>query len=401
MKKNIGILFPASRKMGVFQYSMSIAEGLINYFGDFDYTILHFSKESPKNFLKINSLAGVRFVALDSNPNNYIGKIKSLLNILMGRPLFVVNKNNKKILESNKVDLLIIPFPLLFGFENKVPYVVSIPDIMHKFYPKFPEYNFSTRVKRDFVYGISTKNAVFSIVDSEQGKEHLQRFYNVPAERIKPIPYIPPGYVYDFKDMKADEAENILKKYNLPDNFIFYPAQFWYHKNHLRLIKALQIIKEEKHTEVKLVLTGNPGANNDNFRKVMDLVKGAKMESQIFHLGYVDDKEIVALYKKSTALVFPTLLEPTNIPPLEALVLGKPVLCSFFLENKKQVGNAGVFYDPFSERDMAEKIYQFWNNEELKKRLVESAKEKSKDITVESHAQKWGAVVSEALKQKI
>jgi len=398
MKKNIGILFPASRKMGVFQYGLGIAEGLINHFSDFDYTILHFSEESPKEFLKINSSAGVKFIALDNRPNNFLGKIKSLANILIGSPIFITNKKNRKILESNKMDLLIIPFPLLFGFENKVPYIVSIPDIMHKFYPKFPEYNFSARVKRDFVYGLSTKNAIFSVVDSEQGKEHLQRFYNVPAEKIKPIPYIPPGYVYDLKNMEAGEAENILKKYKLPDNFIFYPAQFWHHKNHLRLIRALQIIKEEKHIEVKLVLTGNPGANNENFKKVMDLVKEAKMESQIFHLGYVDDKEIVALYKKSTALVFPTLLEPTNIPPLEALVLGKPVLCSFFQENKKQVGNAGVFYDPFSERDMAEKIYQFWSSEELKKTLVEFAKEKSKEITVESHAKKWGAVVSEALK---
>ena len=43
------------------------------------------------------------------------------------------------------------------------------------------------------------------------------------------------------------EMENqIRKKYVLPKNFIFYPAQFWAHKNHRLIIDSFKILKEKK-----------------------------------------------------------------------------------------------------------------------------------------------------------
>ena len=397
MKKNIGILFPGSRKMGVFQYGLSIAEGLIDNVADFDYTILYFEKESPEKFLKTKQLRNVNFVSLDGSSNNLMGKLKLAANILTGRPLFVANKKNKKIFENTKIDLLVMPFPLLLGFENNVPYIVSIPDIMHKYYPNFPEYNFLTRLKRDFVYKISSKNSIFSIVDSRQGMEDLSKFYKINKEKIKSIPYIPPGYIFELGDMSQESADSLLLKYNLPRKFIFYPAQFWFHKNHLRLVKALKMIRDKKGLEVNLVLSGDPGANNKNYGEIMDFIKESGVEKQVFCLGYVEDKEMVALYKKAYALIFPTLIGPTSIPPLEAMVLGTPILCSNLFSMPEQVGNAGILFNPFSEEDMADKISQLWNNEDLRKNLVKNAQKMADGITRGSFTSEWKSVIKEAL----
>jgi len=397
VKKNIGILFPVSRKMGVFQYAMSIAEALINSNEDFNYTILYFGQESPKDFLKIKNVSHVRFISLDASPNHFLSKMNFFFNCFLGYPFFTTNKKNKEILKNVNIDLLIIPFQLMFGFEHNIPYIVSIPDVMWKYYPNFPEYTLLKRIKLNFVVHYCTKYSLLNVVDASTGFSDLVTFYHVPEKKIKIIPYIPPGYIYEFKDMSKESATTLLLKYHLPEKFIFYPAQFWFHKNHLRLIETLKIIKEEKNAKINLVLVGNPGANNENYKKVMDLVKELSIEDQIFHLGYVTDKEIVALYKKSTALVFPTLIGPTSIPPLEAMTLGIPVLCSNLFSMPEEVGDAGMLFNPFNPMDMAEKIYKVWSDESLREKMVIKGYEKMNDLNLEKYAKMWIMAVKEGL----
>jgi glycosyltransferase involved in cell wall biosynthesis len=397
MKKNIGILFSSSRKMGVFQYGLSIVEALVNFTDNFDFTILYFDSEKPKDFLKVKSLEKVKFVSLNGKPNNFLEKIKFALNCFLAKPIFTTNKRNREILKEAKIDLLIIPFPLLLAFENKIPYIVSVPDMMHKYYSRFAEYSFKNRIIRDIVYKVAVKHSVLTIVDSQWGSDDLQKFYKTPKEKIHIIPYLPPGYVWQYKDMDLIEANNLLKKYNLPEKFIFYPAQFWPHKNHLNLIKSIKIAEEKFKEFISLVLAGDDKANSKNYNNIMNLAEELNIRERIFHLGYVSDKEIVALYKKAIALVFPTLIGPTSIPPLEAMVLGTPVLCSNLFAMPEQVGEAGILFDPKSPEDMAEKIYKVWTDENLRKKMIEKGYQKVKNLTFENYAQMWIQAVKKAL----
>lgn len=397
MKKNIGILFSVSRKMGVFQYGLSIAESLINFCPDFDYTILYFENESPKEFLKIENKNNINFISLSADRNNFLGKIKFLLNCFLGNPIFTTNKKNKEILKKAKIDLMIIPFQLMLGFENKIPYIVSIPDIMYKFYPQFPEYSFKNRIISDIVFKYSTKYSVLNITDSECGKEHLNKFFNVPKEKIYPVPYLPAGYVFAFKDMDSKTANELLEKYKLPEKFIFYPAQFWAHKNHLRLVEAIKIAEEKYGQKISLVLVGNDKANSENYKEIMGLAEKLGIKDRILHLGYVQDEEIVALYKKATALVFVSLGGPTNIPIVEALFLGTPVICPNLFAMPDQVGDAGILINPFDKNDIAEKICKVWQNEGLRKQMVEKGYEKIKDFNFKSYADMWIMAVKKAL----
>lgn len=396
VKKNIAVLFPLSKKQGAFQYALSIADSLINYSDKFNYLILYYGSENPKDSLKIKDKDNVQFISLNNRPNRLIGKIRLLFNAFTGKPLFSVNKENERILKDIKANLLIIPFPLLLGLESKIPYIVSILDIMHRYYPGFPEYPFWERLKRDIVYKFSAKHSLLSIVDSGQGIEDLCKFYKIPKKKIRAISFFPSGYVHKYKDMDQGLVSEIIEKYNLPEKFLFYPAQFWYHKNHLRLLKALKLIEEKNGVKIPLVLVGDSNANKNNYQKIMDLAKGLDVR----HLGYVSDKEVVALYKKSTALVFTSLGGPTNIPPLEAMILGTPVLCSNLFEMPKQVGGAGLLFDPFNVGDMADKIYRIWTDERLRKELIEKGLNRAKSFTLENYAKIWETTIEQAINLK-
>lgn len=391
---NIGILFPPTKSVGgVFQYALSVADSLINCSDKFQYYIIHYDTENPNRFVNLKSNK-VQFISIQSDSTPFLKKIPCLLNLVFGTNVFSVRKSYA-VLENAKIDFLIIPFPSLFGFRNGIPYIASTPDLMHKYYPNFPEYPLRVRLTRDIVYRYSARYSVLSVVDSQQGLEDLHRFLGIAKEKIRVIPYMPPGYVYEYKDMDLETAGSVLAKHNLPERFLFYPAQSWYHKNHIRLIKALELIRQTHKVKIPLVLVGFP---KESYERVMNLIEELNMNDQVFHLGYVPDVEIVALYKKSAALVFSSLFGPTNIPPLEAMVLGTPVLCSNLFSMPEQVGDAGLLFDPFSIEDMREKIYRIWIDENLRQELVKKGYQRVKNLTLENYAKQWQKIIEEALK---
>ena len=54
----------------------------------------------------------------------------------------------------------------------------------------------------------------------------------------------------------------MLAKYRLEPGYLFYPAQFWPHKNHITLLAALALLRERGITE-RLVLCGSDRSGRD------------------------------------------------------------------------------------------------------------------------------------------
>jgi len=393
--ENIGILI-SEKGGGIFQYGLSIADSLIKYSNKYNYKIITYSSESLNWLVYIKS-GNVDHVFISNKKHSLKNKIKIIFNLVISNN-FINVQNNEIIsqIKNHQIKLLIMPFPSLLGYENKIPYIVSIPDIMHKYYPSFPEYPLKERILRNIVYKNASKHSIFSIVDSQQGGEDLNKFFGIPKEKIRIISIMPAGYIYKYKNMNLEISESILKKFNLPERFFFYPAQFWYHKNHIRLAKSLKILKDFYNVKIYIVLVGSP---KESYKKIMNFIKKSDISNQIIYLGYVSDKEIVALYKKAVALVYPSLFGPTNIPPLEAMLLGTPVICSKLFSMPDQIGNAGLFFNPFEVKDMADKIYKIWVDKDLRSDLIRKGYIKVKDMTLERYAKKWETVIDEALER--
>src|SRR5262249_30235207 len=91
--------------------------------------------------------------------------------------------------------------------------------------------------------------------------------------------------------------------------FIVYPARSWPHKNHARLFEAFALVRRER-PDLRLVLTG------DEFGELPEGVEGR---------GRVTLDELVSLFQRASALVFPSLYEGFGLPPLEAMACGCPV----------------------------------------------------------------------------
>lgn len=277
----------------------------------------------------------------------------------------------KTILNQNPF-LCIFPSQETFwGYITKMPSLVTIHDLMHRYEKHFKEVSgFGKYIHKENHLNNICKYSKGILVESELGKHHVHESYNYPLDNISVLPLIPQNIINNI-----DSTYCIDHKYKLPLKYIFYPAQFWPHKNHIRLIKAVEILREEL-TDIQLVLTGS---KKYEYEKVARLVKDLNLEGVVHFLGFVPERDLAVIYRRATALVLPTFFGPTNIPPLEAFALGCPVAVSNVYGMSEQVGDAGLLFDPKNVADIAEVIKRLWLQDDLRQWLIQKGFNKAKN----------------------
>lgn len=212
-----------------------------------------------------------------------------------------------------------------------IPYVMTVWDLCHRDFNEFPEVrNNNEFEKREERYTTLLKKAIKVTTDSELGKKNICYRYGIDESRVKILKFLP-------QTMNNDKYINIKEKYNIPNNYIYYPAQFWAHKNHIYILKALKILKEQYNLTIDTIFTGS---DYGNLNYILEKAHEFDIKKQVHYLGFVDEEEISNLYKQSIALVMPTYFGPTNIPPLEAFSLNVPVCYSDLEGLREQVGEA-------------------------------------------------------------
>jgi glycosyltransferase involved in cell wall biosynthesis len=70
------------------------------------------------------------------------------------------------------------------------------------------------------------------------------------------------------------------------------------------------------------------GADKGVGDKILSSAKTHGVKASVIDLGFVDDHLLTHLMKTAVCVVMPSYLGPTNIPPLEALLMGKPTVVS-------------------------------------------------------------------------
>ena len=219
------------------------------------------------------------------------------------------------------------------------------------------------------------------------------KFLGIPVGKTRII-QSPPLHNKITSSINLEDSERIKCKYNLPNKYLFYPAQFWYHKNHVKLIRAIELAKKRYEAEIALVLVGH---KKNNFDRTVRTIKDLNLEKAVKWLGYVPEEDMPYLYSHATALIVPTLFESVSIPIWEAFYFGCPVLSSNVCALPEQIGEAGLLFNPNNVEDMAEKIYRIWNDEDLRQNLVKKGYERVKNMTLENYAKQWEHIIEEAL----
>jgi len=238
----------------------------------------------------------------------------------------------------------------------------------------FPEH-FPPGIRGNLKFQIqkfSLKNTKAIITDSENSKKDLFKYLNYPKNKIHVVPLAP---AEEFKELKIENYKlKIKQKYQLPEKFILYVGDVNYNKNIPGLIKALSGLKEK----MSLVLVGKAfkDENLKETREILQLINSLKLEKKVLRLGWIPDKDLVAVYNLASVYCQPSFYEGFGLPVLEAMACGCPVVAAKTSSLSEICGSAAVMVDPNDINDMIRGLGEAINKREelIKKGFLQAKK---------------------------
>lgn len=300
----------------------------------------------------------------------------------------------------HSVDMVyfISPSPLANDLEE-LNYIITVWDLCHRDDPEFPEVRAGRIFEgRERLYHSILPKAVGIIVESYTGKVNVMRRYGVDEERSHVIPLTPAIGIQISEDTYKAGYIDIRQKYKLDAPYVFYPAQFWAHKNHVYLLEGLKSLEKQFGKKVGAIFSGGDQGNLVHVRrKAVEL----GLDDRIHFTGFVPNEEIPYLYKQSLALVMPTYFGPTNLPPLEAFNLGVPVLYSDKPGMREQVEDAALLMDLRNPMSMAGHLSSLLENTKLRDKLVERGRFVLTQYSDENRLKVLSAILSDFRRKRV
>jgi len=361
--KKIGLYLDSVLTGGTFQYNLSLLEAVQSLPKDEFELVIAYTSDLWDEYLKTRNIPAVNI-----NRTNL-----SRLWYQVRFPLWFwrncskyFNSFTKSFLKQD-CDLWIFPSQDIWSYCLPINSLSVVHDLMHRYERQFPEAGSNKEFRlREIHYQRTCDLSKGILVDSELGKQQLIESYRVDPKKVYILPFIAPKYI-------LENNNTDISKYELPKKYIFYPAQFWEHKNHIGLVKAAALLTS-KISDLKMVFVGAP---NNGYNSLVKLIDELELQDVFIFLDHIPDNHMKQLYKNARALVMPTFFGPTNIPPLEAFATGCPVAISNVYAMPKQVGDAGLLFDPNSTEQIAEVIHKLWTDHNLVSRLGEKGIVKS------------------------
>lgn len=319
---------------GVQRYAIEIVKALDKYLDDNKLNDKYkFEIVCPKNIKQKLILKNIEI--------KKIGSLKGHLWEQIELPLYVKNK-------------------FLFNFCNCAPLVkknqiVTIHDVAVCAAPY--AYSKTFRIWYKFMYKILTSRLKKIFTVSEFSKKELNKYFNIPLDRVE-VTY---NGIDHMKNIKPDE--NIFSKFGIEkNNYILAVSSLNPSKNFRLILETAKILPE-----INFVIAG--GTNSSVFKE-----QGLEITSNVKFIGYVNDEELVALYKYASCFVYPSIYEGFGIPPLEAMYFNCPVILSD-IEIFKEIYMDNVLYCNVDDYNIIkEKILLILNDQEIKKLIIEKEK---------------------------
>ncbi|GHV66176.1 mannosyltransferase [Bacteroidia bacterium] len=250
------------------------------------------------------------------------------------------NKKNIDIVHPTYYD------PYFLKYIGNKPFVLTVYDMIHEKYPDLFVKDPTTHHKP-----LLCQKATKIIAISENTKKDLINIWDIKPEKIEVI-YL--GQSFNLAN---------AQKVDLPDRYILYTGQRNLYKNFTRCAKAFAKIAEN-NKDLKFICTGQPFSKEE-----LTLFENLKISNLVQHL-FVNDNQLVTLYKHAQLFVFPSEYEGFGIPILEAFASGCPIALSNTSCFPEIAGNAGLYFDPIDVDSIVAAMQQLLNSESLREELI-------------------------------
>ena len=288
-------------------------------------------------------------------------------------------------------------FPTSYSFYpvfGKTPVVVVLHDTIAEQHPEFIFPSLRSRLFWNLKTWLAMRRAGRLVTVSQDARQQIATTFR---RTIDTIEVINEGPAPCFRPLApTDSSAAILKRYRLPENapLILYVGGISPHKNLETLVRAVRQVDRPWH----LVLAGDYSGDSffSSYEKVTALVGKIDIADRVTFTGYVPDEDLVVLYNTAAMLVLPSLSEGFGLPVIEAMACGLPVAVSNRGSLPEVVGEAGLLFDPRSEKEIAEVISRLLTDNALRSVLRSRSLARAKLFSWENAARKMMSILEEA-----
>lgn len=240
---------------------------------------------------------------------------------------------------------------------NRIPALTWLPDFQHLRLPEMFSADECEGRTRTFRRLAERSSRVLLLSESVRlDFEEFAPDLAGKARVVSPVSSIP-------RSVYEHDPRSVTVLYQLPEKFLYLPNQFWKHKNHIAVFRALKILKD-RGNELFLVCTGYPGdyRHPAYFSDLLGLLSQWGIRNQVAFLGLLPLEHMFMLIRQSIGVVNPSLFEGYGMTVDEARSVGKQVILSDIPAHREQNPPHAIYFDPHDFEDLAGKLLRIWRD---------------------------------------
>jgi glycosyltransferase involved in cell wall biosynthesis len=184
------------------------------------------------------------------------------------------------------------------------------------------------------------------ITNTHAGYLYLVEALGAPIQKVSVKPYLVPdlnamlkGKIPNFPSITSEQPIFLIISQLIP------------RKGIAELLESCELLRKEGYSNFKVWIIGKGWQENDLI--TLGIEKG--LESQLCWLGKVEYQQLGHFLRKVDILIFPTLEDVWGMTVPEAMIFGKPILCSKWAGSAELIveDKNGYHFDPNQPQQLA------------------------------------------------
>ena len=260
-------------------------------------------------------------------------------------------------------------------------HVMVVHDLNYEILPNIFGRAFRTWYR--FACGVAAQRAEVLVCFTDYVRRSIQARLKISPERIRVIPQ-GPGLGGLDRPLEIPGAESPERPYFLC------VGSLQPHKNLAGVLAAWDFFRQ-RHVNYSLKVVGRA---QDNFAALgLDF---SKLPPDVEFTGYINDDDLIDLYRGATGFLYPSTEEGFGLPVVEAFYCGCPVITSNRSCLPEVAGDAAILVNPHAPQKLAEAMSRLVETPGLRGQCKARGFERARNFSWDNAGRQMAAILEEA-----